>query len=258
METIKEGAEKENTKLRDKLAAMESHFKTREIEFQQKIDQLKETSKKSQTDYEEAAAENERLKNNLKTREHESSMSTVSHSSELDKVKAHYASELDVMKQNLELRDTAFNNLKKENKKLFDQVEELKKRNADLEVKAVDEKPAASNQIVELQNQIRLTETNWKNQMKDLKEENEKLKKELSTIQKHNQASQDVEKQVGQLSIENETLKKQVRDLTAKANNTQTTAGNQQAKENEELKKKEKDFKKTVKKLEDDLLETKV
>jgi len=162
------------------------------------------------------------------------------------------------MTQNIELRDTAFNNLKKENKSFIEQVEALKQRNAELEgqVKQTKEVPQFNAQVNDLEEKLRISESNSKLLNKELKAENDRLKKELDAIQKNNKAGQDVEKEVGILSIENETLKKQVKELTAKVNNTKISADNQNAKDNEDLKKKVKDLQKSLKRTEEDYSET--
>jgi len=258
MESLKEGAEKEITKLRDKLAATESKFKTNEIEYQRKIEELKTSSEKYQTSYEEVNAEKERLEGILKEKEHNTSMRAAKEGSEYENIKKSLESQIQVLTEDVNLRTTAFNNIKKENRDLIEQVQTLKQQNFDLEAKINEQNNRMSSQMNELHEKIRLTETNSRPMNRELKEENDRLKKELSMIQKNTKAAQDVEKEVGHLSIENETLKKQVRELTAKVSNSKISADNQNAKDNEELKKKVKDLTRSLKKTEEDYNETKV
>jgi len=260
MDSIKEGADKEISKLRDRLTEVESKYKTNELQAQQKIEELKQNYEKHKTLYEEAHAENEKLKNALKNKDHENNVKNAGQTTELENLKKDFEAQKQIMTQNIELRDTAFNNLKKENKSFMEQVEALKQRNAELEAQAKQQKevPQFNAQVNDLEEKLRISETNSKIVNKELKEENERLKKELSTIQKNNKAGQDVEKEVGILSIENETLKKQVKELTAKVNNSKISADNQNAKDNEDLKKKVKDLQKSLKRTEEDYGETKV
>ncbi len=260
MDSIKDGADKEITKLRDRLAEMDSKYQTNELQAKQKIEELKQASDKHKALYEEAHAENEKLKASLKNKDHENNVKNAGQSTELESLKKEYEAQKQIMTQNIELRDTAFNNLKKENKSFMEQVEALKQRNLELEaqVKQQPKEIPFNAQVNDLEEKLRISETNSKLVNKELKEENEKLKKELKTIQNNNKAGQDVEKEVGILSIENETLKKQVKELTAKVNNSKISADNQNAKDNEDLKKKVKDLTKSLKRIEEDYDETKV
>ena len=259
MDSIKEGAEKEISKLREKLAEVESKYKANEVQSQQKIEELKQNYEKHKNMYEEANAEKEKLQNALKNKDHENNMKNANQTTELETLKKDFESQKQIMTQNIELRDTAFNNLKKENKSFMEQVETLKARNAELEALTKQSKEVPFNaQVNELEEKLRISESNSKQINKELKEENEKLKKELGSIQKNNKAGQDVENEVGILSIENETLKKQVKELTAKVSNSKISADNQNAKDNEDLKKKVKDLQKSLKRTEEDYDETKV
>jgi len=259
MDSIKEGAEKEITKLRDRLAEVESKYKTGELQSQQKIEELKTSYEKHKAMYEEANAEKEKLQNALKNKDHENNKKNANQSTELENLKKEFEAQKQIMTQNIELRDTAFNNLKKENKSFIEQVESLKQRNAELEsqLKQSKEVPQFNAQVNDLEDKLRISESNSKLLNKELKAENERLKKELNSIQKNYKAGLDVEKEVGILSIENETLKKQVKELTAKVNNTKISADNQNAKDNEDLKKKVKDLQKSLKRIEQDYSETK-
>lgn len=246
------------TKLRDKLATLEKDFKAKEIELNRQLEEYKEAVEKNQALYEEAKEEADNIRKTLKNRDHDASVKAASHTSDVENIKNGYESQIQILNQNLELREAAMNNLRKENRSLIEQVEDLKKENAELETRASKGSQQVVSQVNDLQDRLRLSETNSTAFVIELKEENERLKKELSLLQKSSKASQDVEKEVGQLSIENETLKKQVRELTARASNAKVTADNQQAKENEELKKKVKDLQKNMKKTEDDLIDYKV
>jgi len=259
MDSIKEGAEKEISKLRDRLAEVESKYKTGELQSQQKIEELKTSYEKHKAMYEEANAEKEKLQNALKNKDHENNKKNANQSTELENLKKEFEAQKQIMTQNIELRDTAFNNLKKENKSFIEQVESLKQRNAELEsqLKHSKEVPQFNAQVNDLEDKLRISESNSKLLNKELKAENERLKKELNSIQKNYKAGLDVEKEVGILSIENETLKKQVKELTAKVNNTKISADNQNAKDNEDLKKKVKDLQKSLKRIEQDYSETK-
>ena len=127
-----------------------------------------------------------------------------------------------------------------------------------LKMKALIDQLRHENEELRRSGAIQITDSNAKAAFLAMKEENERLKKEIITAKQGSQAQQDIEKEVGRLSTENETLKKQVKDLTSKMSSGKGASDNQQAKENEELKKKTNDLQRSLKKTEDDLIEFKV
>jgi len=259
MGSIKEAADKEISKLRDRLAEAESKHMSGELQSQQKIEELKQKYEKLEILYKETNDEKEKLQNALKNKDHEDAKKNDHQSIDIENLKKEFAAQKQIMTQSIESREKALNSLKKENKSLMEQVETLKQRNAELEgqVQQGKEVPQFNAQVNDLEEKLRISEANSKLLNKELKAENDRLKKELNTIQKNNEAGKDVEKEMGILSIENETLKKQVKELTAKVNNTKISANNFNAKENEDLKKKVKDLLKSLKRTEEDYSETK-
>ena len=259
-DSLKENSEKEIMRLREKLAALETQFKSETSEYQQKIEDLRDSGDKSQALYEEEKAEREQLQERLKAIEHDISMKTASQSNEIENIKGSLESQIQVLTQTLELKDAKLNNLTKENKGLMEEVKGLKRENAQLEsqvsVAKIDDQ--SSVQINELQDKLRLSETNSRVEFQDLKDENERLKRELSLAQNSSKAQQDVENELGQLSMENDSLKKQVRDLNTKLANSAVTAESQNNKELEEFRKKIKELRGDLRKAEDDLTKTKV
>ena len=115
-------------------------------------------------------------------------------------------------------------------------------------------------QIQELQEKFGSSEEKYRTQIEELKKENSRLQSDLESARQQPvpELNSRVEEELAQLSLENETLKKQVKDLTSQVNNSKISKANQFSKENEELKGRVKELQKSLQKVEDELAEIRV
>jgi len=119
--------------------------------------------------------------------------------------------DVEAERRNVEIRDTKISELIDQIESMTIQINELKTKRTPR--RAFSDHPVKSDEV----EQLRASETRLQQENADLMESNDRLKKEIELIQEYANVIQCDENMLAQLTEENETLKKQVKDLTFKS-----------------------------------------
>mmetsp|Transcript_7109 Transcript_7109/g.6376 ORF Transcript_7109/g.6376 Transcript_7109/m.6376 type:complete len:100 (-) Transcript_7109:410-709(-) len=91
------------------------------------------------------------------------------------------------------------------------------KENLEKQVEAVN--PKQEEELDELKMKMRKSEMNFKNEYDAVIEEKETLQSEINVLKRNLENAEGIEEQVAKMSIDNENLRKKVRELSSRASN---------------------------------------
>lgn len=263
IESINEHHEKEIVRYKEKLNKLDEEYLAKEREYREEIDKIKAELREEKFKKEELEFHNQRLNEKLKQAELEKTAKEATSSSEFETQKRGYEAEIQKLTHQIEQKDKEVNELKNKMNEMSAQIDQLK---AQLEYAAKEKASTKAEvfdntrQIQELQEKFRSSEEKYRTQIEELKKENSRLQSDLESARQQPvpELNSRVEEELAQLSLENETLKKQVKDLTSQVNNSKISKANQFSKENEELKGRVKELQKSLQKVEDELAEIRI
>jgi len=205
-------SEKEINRLKEKLTWTEKNFKSKEADYESQIDGLQDELALAEKEYEVLRTECTKLKERLRNREQGILTELSGLKKDFDKQKQELIEDVEAERKNVEIRDTKISELIDQIESMTIQINELKSKRTPR--RAFSDHPVKSDEV----EQLRASETRLQQQNTELLESNERLKKEIELIQEYANVIQCDENMLNQLTEENETLKKKVKELTVKSN----------------------------------------
>lgn len=176
-------------------------------------------------------AENQKLRGITKNKEHESSLEVTQLKEQILTLKKEHEKQIVLWKENINQRDQQIKILENENEALEQRLAQAQKdAAADSKDKGEKESAGLAEKLNGMQQLLRTSQTNHSSEVESLQREIRKLKAELE-MAKENGAREN-EDELASLEVENEKLKKQIKELNNKIGNVDTQA----MKENQVLK----------------------